>query len=69
MPSTSHAAPVCEPKNREPRPSRCGSFRSLITVNVMIPASTATANKSSPKPINAQCPIPGMANVRLNRSP
>ena len=33
--------PVCEPKNRDARPSRCGSFRSRITVNVMIPASTA----------------------------
>ena len=69
MPSTSHAAPVCEPKNRELRPSRCGSLRSLITAKVISPASTATANRSSIKPMNAQCPMPGIANVRLNRSP
>ena len=69
MPSTSHAAPVCEPKNREARPSRCGSFRNLITANVMIPTSTATANRSSMNPMNAQCPIHGMENVRENRSP
>ena len=69
IPSTSHAALVCEPKNRDARPSRSGELRHLITVNVMIPASTATANRSSRKPMASQCPIPGMANVRLNRSP
>ena len=69
IPSTSHAAPVCEPKNRDLRPSRCGSLRSRITAKVISPASTATANRSSIKPVNAQCPIPGIANVRLNRSP
>src|SRR5579863_3943489 len=45
MPRTSHAARVCEPKNREARPSRCGLFRTLITVNVMIPASTPDAEQ------------------------
>ena len=69
MPSTSHAAPVCEPKNRDLRPSLCGSFRSRITAKVMMPASTPTANRSSMNPMNAQCPIPGIANVLLNRSP
>ena len=68
-PSTSHAAPVCEPKNRELRPSRCGSLRSRITAKVISPASTATANRSSTNPMNAQCPIHGIANVRLNKSP
>ena len=68
-PSTSHAAPVCEPKNRDLRPSRCGSLRSRITAKVISPASTATANRSSINPMNAQCPIHGIANVRLNRSP
>ena len=69
IPSTSHAARVCEPKNRDLRPSRCGSFRSRITPNVMIPARTATANRSSMNPVNAQCPIHGMENVRENRAP
>ena len=69
MPRTTHAAPVCEPKNRDARPSRCGSFRSRITVKVMIPASTPTANRSSRNPMNAQWPMPGIANVRSNRSP
>ena len=69
MPSTTHAAPVCEPKNRDARPSLCGLLRSRITVNVMIPASTPTANRSSMNPMNAQCPMPGIANVRENRSP
>ena len=69
MASTTHAAPVCEPKNREARPSLCGLLRIRITVKVMIPASTATANRSSRKPMAAQCPIPGIAKVRSNRSP
>ena len=69
MPRTSHAARVCEPKNREARPSRCGLFRTLITVNVMIPASTPTLNRSSMKPMAGQCPIQMIANFRLNRSP
>jgi len=69
MPSTTQAARVCEPRNRDARPLRSGELRSRMTVNVMMPASTPTANKSSPKPIQAQCPMPGMANVRENRSP
>ena len=68
-PSTSHAAPVCEPKNRDLRPSRCGSLRSRITAKVISPASTATANRSSMNPMNAQCPIHGRENVRLNKAP
>ena len=69
IPRTTHAARVCEPKNRDPRPSRRGLLRTRITVNVPIPASTPTANRSSIKPIAAQCPIPGIANLRSNRSP
>ncbi len=69
MPSTTHAARVCEPKNREARPSLCGLSRIRMTVKVRIPASTPTANRSSMNPIAAQCPIPGMAKVRSNRSP
>ena len=34
---TSQAAPVCEPENRESRPSRLGSCRSRMTANVMMP--------------------------------
>ena len=69
MPSTTQAAPVWEPKNRDLRPSLCGSLRSRITAKVMMPASTPTANRSSMNPMNAQCPMPGIANVRENRSP
>jgi len=54
---------VCEPKNRDLRPSLLGLFRSRITVNVAMPASTPTANRSSMNPMKAQCPIPGMAKV------
>ena len=67
--STTQAAVVCEPKNRDWRPSLCGSLRSRITVNVARPHSTPTENRSSRNPIAAQCPIPGIANVRENRSP
>jgi hypothetical protein len=69
MPSTTHAARVCEPKNRDRRPLVCGSLRSRMTVNVMIPARTPTANRSSMNPSAADCPIPGMENVRENRAP
>ena len=65
----SHAAPVCDPANRDSRPMRLGSVRSLMTANVMMPASTATANRSSMNPMNAQWPMTGIANVGLNRSP
>ena len=50
-------------------PPASGSFRSRMTAKVMIPTSTPTANRSSRKPTHAQCPMPGMANVLLNRSP
>ncbi len=69
MPSTTQAAPVCEPENRDLRPSLCGLLRSRITAKVMMPASTPTANRSSMKPMTAQWPMPGMAKVRENRSP
>ena len=55
---------MCEPKNRDLRPSLCGSLRSRMTVNVVRPHSTPTANRSSRNPIAAQWPIPGIANVR-----
>ena len=40
-----------------------------MTVKVMMPPSTPTANRSSMNPIAAQCPIPGIANVRENSAP
>ena len=57
------------PENRDARPSRSGLLRSRITANVMMPASTPTANRSSMNPMKAQCPMPGIANVLLNRLP
>jgi hypothetical protein len=69
IPRTTQAALVCEPKNRDRRPSRCGSLRSRMTVKVARPHSTPTEKKSSRNPIAAQWPIPGIANVRENRSP
>ena len=69
MPRTTQAARVCEPKNRDPRPSRPGFSRIRITVKVMMPASTPTANRSSMNPMTAQCPIQGSANVRENSAP
>jgi hypothetical protein len=69
MARTTQAALVCEPAKREVRPFLRGSLRSLMTVNVTMPASTPTANRSSMNPMAAQCPMPGIANVRENRSP
>ena len=69
IPRTSHAAPACDPENRDLRPSRPGLLRSRMTANVMMPASTPAANRSSMNPMKAQCPMPGIANVRENRSP
>ena len=63
--STSQAAPVCDPENRESRPSRCGLLRSRITANVMIPTSTSTANRSSMNAMNVQWSMPG--NFLSNR--
>jgi hypothetical protein len=40
-----------------------------MTVNVAMPASTPVANRSSMSPVNAQWPMPGMANVRWNSDP
>ena len=56
---------MCDPENRESRPSRCGLLRSRITANVMIPASTSTANRSSMNAMNAQWSMPG--NFLSNR--
>ena len=69
MPSTSQAAPVWDPANRDARPSRLGSLRSRISAKVISPARTSTANKSSRNPSANECPIPGIANPRENRSP
>ncbi len=60
---------MCEPKNRDRRPSRSGSDRSRMIAKVTIPTRTATANRSSRKPTQAQVPMSQMLNVFLNRSP
>ena len=67
--STSQAAPVCEPENRDSRPSRLGSLRTRMVANVMMPTSTPTANRSSTKPTHAQVPISGIAKCLLNSAP
>ena len=67
--STTQAAVVCEPKNRDRRPSLCGLFRIRMIVNVMMPPSTPTANRSSMNPIAAHWPIPGIEKVRWNSDP
>ena len=55
-----------EPKNRDRRPSLCGLLQTRMTVNVIMPARTPVANRSSMNPMAAQCPIPGIAKVRWN---
>jgi len=57
--STAHAARVCEPKNRDARPSRCGLFRIRITVKVMMPASTPTAKQVLDEPDKGPVPDAG----------
>jgi hypothetical protein len=69
IPSTTQAARVCEPKNRDRRPSLSGLLRMRMIVNVMMPASTPVANRSSMNPIAAHCPIPGIEKVRENSAP
>jgi len=44
--STSQAAPVWEPKNRDRRFSRLGEWMTRMAMNVAIDTSTATAKKS-----------------------
>ena len=55
---TTHAARVCEPKNRDSRPSLCGLFRSRITANVTIPASTADGEQVLDEPDEGPVPDP-----------
>jgi len=58
MASTAHAARVCDPKNRDRRPSLRGLSLTRMTVNVTIPASTPVANMSSTNPVAAPLPDP-----------
>ena len=70
MNSTSQAAPVCEPKNRDVRPSRCGELaRTRMTAKTTSATSTATAKKSSRKPSHGQWPMIGMWKSRSNSAP
>ena len=66
--STSQAAPGCEPEKRDLRPSRWG-LGEPDDANLMMPASTATMNRSSRKPSQAPVPISGMAKCLLNSAP
>jgi hypothetical protein len=67
--STSHAAPVCEPKKRERRFSRLGECLTRMPTNTPSEMITATAKKSSRKPMNAVWPMRGMWKSRWNRQP
>ena len=67
--STSQAAPVCDPENRESRPSRFGLLRSRMTANVMMPASTQHGEQVLDEPDERPVADAGIANVLLNRSP
>ncbi len=69
MTSTNHAAPVCEPKKRERRFSRAGECLTRIPTKTSREMRTATAKKSSRKPITAVCPIRGMWKLRWKRHP
>ena len=67
--STSQAAPVCEPKKRDRRFSRFGEWLTRMVMNVAIEIRTATAKKSSMKPMTAVLPMRGRAKLRANRAP
>ena len=67
--STSQAAPVWEPKKRERRFSRLGECLTRMPTKTHRETMTATAKKSSRKPMNAVCPISGMWKSRWNRQP
>ena len=69
MASTSQAAPVCDPKKRERRFSRAGEFLTRMPTKTSRETRTATAKKSSRKPITAVWPIRGMWKSRWNRQP
>ncbi len=66
---TSQAAPVWEPKKRDRRFSRLGECLTRMPTNTRRETMTATAKKSSRKPITAVCPMMGMWKSRWNRHP
>ena len=60
---------MCEPKKRDRRFSRLGECFTRMAMNAASDTSTATAKKSSMKPMTAVLPIRGMAKLRANRQP
>ena len=66
---TSQAAPVWEPKKRERRFSRLGECLTRMATKTSSETMTATAKKSSTKPITAVRPIRGMWKSRTKRQP
>ena len=67
--STSQAAPVCEPKKRDRRFSRFGEWITRMVMNVAIEIRTATAKKSSMKPMTAVLPMSGMGEAAGEQVP
>ena len=51
---------MCEPKKRDRRFSRLGEWFTRMMMKVAIDTSTATAKKSSRKPMTARWPMSGM---------
>ncbi len=69
MNSTSQAPEVCEPKNRDQRPSLAGLLRKRMTAKTTMPTRTRTANRSSRKRTIGQVPMIGNAKPAKNSSP
>ena len=69
MASTSQAAPVCEPKNRDRRFSRFGECLTRMAAKTRSDTSTATAKKSSRNPMTAAVADQRDGKSRWNRPP
>ena len=67
--STSQAARVWEPKNRDPRPSLARVVAQPDHRERDDPAQHPDGEQVLQEAEPAQCPMPGIANVRENRSP
>ena len=69
MSRTSQAAPVWEPKNRDRRFSRPGECLTRMPTKTSSESTTATAKKSSRKPMTGGVADRGMWKSRWNRQP